>query len=126
MFYKNEYLNFVIFLSNSTPFQEVSKLLKLNHFFKKAPNQSSKIPLYFTSHLLSKLSKILNECSWRRRKFSTGFNWVSEKTTLQALVLKILLIKSLADLKKPFFTGMIFIGLKKAFHHIDHQWKWNI
>ena len=32
----DKFFKFLIFLFNSTPFQEVAKLLKLNYFFKKA------------------------------------------------------------------------------------------
>ena len=48
MFKHGQYLNFAIFLLNSTPSEEVPKLLKLNHFLKKALGRSSKLPPYFT------------------------------------------------------------------------------
>ena len=47
MFSHDQYLNFAIFQLNSTLFQEVVKLLKLNHFLKKLLDGSSKLSLYF-------------------------------------------------------------------------------
>ena len=56
---------FAIFVSNSTPFQEVAKLLKLNHFLKKALRSFLKITAL--CHIPLCYQKFWNDCSWPNR-----------------------------------------------------------
>ena len=114
------YLNFAIFLLNST-LQEVVKLLKLNHFLKKALRSILKTTALV--HFFLCYQKLLKGCFmnkqrsfWVRTKFSTCFNRVFENTTLQTLALDISLIKLLPDSKKAFsLEWMILIHLQNAF-----------
>ena len=117
--------NFAIFLLNSTSFQEVAKLLKLNHFFKKAIRPIPKtITLFHVSHCYQNLLKGLfmtkKRSFWGRTKFFSGFSRVSEKTALQTLVLDISLINYYRIRKRPFHWNDL-IDLKKVFDPIDHQ-----
>ena len=125
MFQHDQYLNFAIFLLNSTPFQEVAKLLKLNLFKKgsKTDPQNyrpiSLLPLLSktierivhdqTEEVLSK-NKLLHRFQSRFRKnYSTN-------TCLGHLTDKIT-----TGFAKGLFTGMVLIDLLKAFDTIDHQ-----
>ena len=110
---------------NSTPFQEVVKLLKLNRFLKKALRQILKAT---TLSLLPLLSKIIErivhdqkEESLSKNKllyrFQSGFRKnYSTNTCLGHLTDKIT-----TGFKKGLFTGMILIDLQKVFDTIDHQ-----
>ena len=107
MFEHDQYLNFAIFLLNSTPFQEVAKLLKLNLFLKKALRPILKTTALFHfspcyQKLLKGLFMIKLKSFWVRTNFGTDFSQVFEKTTLLTLALDISLIKLLPDLKKAF------------------------
>ena len=133
MFSYEQYLNFVIFLLNSTPFQEVAKLLKLNPFLKNALRPILKTTALFHfspcyQKLLKGLFMIKMKSFWVRTNFCTDFTWVFGKTTLLTLVLDISLIKTclghLTDkittgFEKGLFTGVVFIDLQKAFDTID-------
>ena len=121
--FQHEHLNFAIFCLNSTAFQEVAKLLKLNQFLKRSPRSILKTTaLLHSSPCYQKLLKGLfmtKQRSFRVRTISsTGFNQVFEKTTLQTLHLT---HKITTGFKQGYFTGMILINLQKAFDTIDHQ-----
>ena len=128
MFQHDQYLNFATFLLNSTPFQEVTKLLKLNHFLKKGSKSDPQN--YHPISLLPLLSRIIerivhdqvqdflgkNKLLYR---FQTGFRKnYSTNTCLGHLILT---DKITTRFDKGLFTGMILIDLQKVFDTIDHQ-----
>ena len=61
----DQYLNFAIFLLNSTTFQEVAELLMLNHFLKKALRPILKMTALF--HFSPCYQKWLKGFSWPNR-----------------------------------------------------------
>ena len=76
MFEHDQHLNFAVFLLNLSPFQEVAKLLKLNHVLKKY-DRSSKFSTGFNrvfeenytkntclEHLTDKITTVLEKASY--------------------------------------------------------------
>ena len=125
MFWHDQYLNFAIFLLNSTPFQEVAKLVKLNLLKKGSKTNPQN---YHPISLLPLLSKIIEKIVYDQTeeflsknkilyRLQLGF-WkkYSTNTCLQHLTDKIT-----TRFEKGLFTGMVLIDLQKAFDTIDHQ-----
>ena len=117
MFQHDQYLDFEIFLLNSTPFQEVAKLLKLNLFLKKALRRILKTTAIFHfSPCYQKLLKGLFIIKLQYR-FQSGFR----KNYFTNTCLGHLTEKSTTGFEKGLFTGMVLVDLQKAFDTIEHQ-----
>ena len=98
MFEHDQYLNFAIFLLNSTPFQEVAKLIKINFFLKKVLRPILKTTALFHfspcyQKLLERLFMIKLKSLWVKTNFCTDFSRIFEKTTLLTFFLDISPIK---------------------------------
>ena len=102
-------------------FEDLSKLLKLNHFLKKALRPILKTtPLFHSSPCYQKLLKGLLMTKLKsfcvRTNFCASFSWVFKKTTLHTLVMDISLIKLLPDSKKTFSLEWFWFT-KSAWYH---------
>ena len=122
---QDQFINFVISLSNSVRSLENVKLQKSNRFLKK----TSKLTLRTTApfHYSLSYQKLLKELYLAKHKFlnkkeilyrfQSGFKKnCSTNTCLRHLTGKIT-----PGFEKGIFTGMILIDLQKAFDTIDHQ-----
>ena len=119
MFQHDQYLNFAIILSNSTTFQKVAKLLKLNQFWGSKTNPQNYRPI----SLLPLLSKIIEKIVYNQTqeilsknkilyRFQLGFpkNY-STNTCLRHFTDKIT-----TGFEEGFFTGRVLIDLS-VWHH---------
>ena len=102
-------------------FEDLSKLLKLNHFLKKALRPILKTtPLFHSSPCYQKLLKGLLMTKLKsfcvRTNFCASFSRVFKKTTLHTLVMDISLIKLLPDSKKTFSLEWFWFT-KSAWYH---------
>ena len=117
LFWHAQYINFAMFLIILTTFQEVAKFLKLNHFLRKVlrpllnTTTLFHLSLYYQSLLKGLfMTKQMSFCV--RTKFSTDFNLVFEKITLQMIVLDIWLIKLLPDSRRAFWLEWYWLIFK--------------
>ena len=125
MFKYDQYLNFAIFLLNSTPFQEVAKLLKLNLFLKKALRPILKTTALFHFSSLPKIiERIVHDQTEEflsKNKLLYRFQSGFRKNYSTSTCLGNLTDKITTRFEKDLFAGKILIDLKKAFDTIDHQ-----
>ena len=108
----------------STPFQEVTKLQKLNLFLKKALRPILKTTALFHfslcyKKLLKGLFMIKLKSFWVKTNFCTNFSRVFKKTTNTCL--GHLTDEITTGFEKGLFTRMVLIDLQKVFDTIDHQ-----
>ena len=126
MFKYDQYLNFAIFLLNSTPFQEVAKLLKVKPVFKKDSKTDpqnyhpiSHLPLL--SKIIERIVHDQTEEFLSKNKLLYRFQSGFRKNYSTSTCLGNLTDKITTRFEKDLFAGKILIDLKKAFDTIDHQ-----